>query len=126
MQKSYKLEEYILKTLIQRKILPTDPNKKIKHIIYYYQLKTSNLVIVNNSSPLIGILQKSNDICQFKCPFGDCISENKNIFVGLISTTLSRRFNMHLSDTSSTAKRLKNFPALQLNFKKFFPETQQY
>ena len=96
-----------LKTLIHRNILPTDPNKKIKLIIYYNKFKTSNLVIRNNSSPLIGVLQKTNVIYKFKCPRGDCISDNNNIHVGLTSTTLSMRLRMHLSDTSSIAQHLK-------------------
>ena len=37
---------------IHKNILPTDPNKKIKLIIYYNKFKTSNLVIRNNSSAL--------------------------------------------------------------------------
>ena len=39
-------------------MLPTDSNKKIKLIIYYNKSKTSNLVIKNNSSHSIGVLQK--------------------------------------------------------------------
>ena len=62
--------------MIQKNILPTDPNKKIKLIIYYNEFKTSNLVINNNSPPSIGVLQKTNGIYQFKCPFRECISEN--------------------------------------------------
>ena len=91
----------MLKTLIHRNILPTDPNKKIKLIIYYNKFKTSNIVIRNNSSPLIGVLQKANVIYKFRCTLGDCISDNNYIYVGLTSTTLSRRLTMHLSDTSS-------------------------
>ena len=48
----------ILKTLIHRNILPTDPNKKIKLIICYNKFKTANLVIRNNSSSSIGLSQK--------------------------------------------------------------------
>ena len=70
----------ILKTLIDRNILPTDPNKKIK-LIYYNKFKTSNFVIRNNSSPSIGFLQKNNVIYKFKCPLGDCISDHNNIYV---------------------------------------------
>ena len=45
--------------MIQRNILPTDPNKKKKKlIIYYNKFKTSNLVIKNTSSPSIEVLQK--------------------------------------------------------------------
>ena len=106
-----------MKTLIHKNILPTDPNKKIKLIIIYNKFKTSNLVIRNNSSPSIGVLQKTNVIYKFKCPLGDCISDdNNNIYVGLTSTTLSRRLTMHLSDTSSIAQHLKKHscPTTQL------------
>ena len=126
MHYNYNIDENILKTLIQRNILPSDPDKKIKLIIYYNKFKTSNLVIKNNSSPSIGVLQKTNVIYQFKCPLGDCISENNNIYVGLASTTLSRRVTMHLSDTSSIAQHLKSIHAQQLNFGKFWPKIQQY
>ena len=57
MHYNYKSDEKILKTLIHRNILPTDPNKKIKLIIYYKISKTSNLVIKNNSSPSIGVFK---------------------------------------------------------------------
>ena len=88
MNYNYKSDEKVLKTLIHGNILPTDPNKKIKLIIYYNKFKTSNLVIRNSFSPSIGVLQKINVIYKFKCPLGDCISDNNNIYVGLTSTTL--------------------------------------
>ena len=114
MHYNYKSDEKILKTLIHRNILPTDPNKKIKLIIIYYdKFKTSNLVIRNNNSPSIGVLQKNNVIYKFKCPLGDCISDNNNIYVGLTSTTLSRRLTMDLSDTSSIAQHLKKHSQLR-------------
>ena len=72
-----------VKTLIHRNILPTDPNKKIKLICYKF--KTSNLVIRNNSSPSIGVLQKTNVIYKFKCPLGDCISDDDTIYQPLRS-----------------------------------------
>ena len=53
MHYNYKSDEKILKTLIHKNILPTDPNKKIKLVIYYNKFKTSNLVIRNNSTPSI-------------------------------------------------------------------------
>ena len=58
MHYNYKLDENILKKLIQRNILPTGPNKKIK-LIYDNNFKTPNLVIKNNSSHSIGVLKKS-------------------------------------------------------------------
>ena len=107
---------------IHRNILPTDPNKKIKLIIYYNKFKTSNLVIKNNSSSSIRALQKANVIYQFKCPLGECISEN-NIYVGLTATTRSRRLTMHLSDTRSIAQHLENIHAPPQNYGKFLPKT---
>ena len=38
--------------------------------------------------------------------FGDCIFENNNIYVGSTSTTLSRRYTMHLFNASSIALHL--------------------
>ena len=76
MHYNYKLDENIFKMLIKRNILPTDSNKNIKLIIYYKKFKNSNLVIDNNSSTTIRVLQKKKVIYQFKCTLGDCISEN--------------------------------------------------
>ena len=68
MHYNYKSDEKILKTLIHRNILPTDPNKEIK-LIYYNKFITSYLVIKNNSTPSISVLQKKkNVIYQFKFP----------------------------------------------------------
>ena len=49
-----------------------------------------------------------------------------NIYVGLTSTTLSRRITMHLSDTSSIAQHLKKIHTQQQNHGIFLPKTQQY
>ena len=59
MHYNYKSDEKVLKTLIHKNMVPTDPNKKKKKLIKYYnKFKTSNLVIRNNSTPSIGVLQK--------------------------------------------------------------------
>ena len=50
---------------------------------------------------------KNNVIYQFKCPLGDCISDNNNMYVGSTSITLSKRLTMHLSYPSSIAQVLK-------------------
>ena len=67
--------------------------------------------------PRLGCCKKPTLYKKFKCPLGDCISDNNNnIYVGLTSTTLSRRLTMHLSDTSSIAQHLKKHscPTTQL------------
>ena len=79
----------------------------IIHILHLQYIYIYIYIYINNSSPSIGVLQKTNVIYKFRCPLGDCISDNNNIYVGLISTTLWRRLTMHLSDTSSIAQHLK-------------------
>ena len=65
----------ILKTLIHRNILPIDPKKKKKKkkkkklSIYYNKFKTSNLVIKNNSSSSIGVLQKNQRYISIQTSF---------------------------------------------------------
>ena len=116
MHYNYKSDEKKWKHWFTKTYSPLILIKKIKHI-YYNKFKTSNLVIRNNSTPSIGVLQKTNVIYKIKCPLGDCISDNNNnIYVGLTSTTLSRRLTMHLSDTSSIAQHLKKHscPTTQL------------
>ena len=123
MNYNYKSDEKILKSLIHINLPPpTDPYKKIKVIIYYNKIKTSNLVIRNNSSPSIMALQKTNVTYQFKYPLGDCISDNKNIYVGLTSSTLSRRLTMHLSDTSSIAQHLKKHSCPKTELRKILTD----
>ena len=41
---NYKIYEQILKNLIQKNVLPTDPTKKVRLIIYYNKFKTSKLI----------------------------------------------------------------------------------
>ena len=96
--------------------------KKIKLIIYYNKFKSSNLVIKNNPSPSVGVLQKNNVIYQFKCPLGDCISENNYIYVCLTSTTLSKRLTMHLSNKIPIAQHLKKHSCPTTEWQKILTE----
>ena len=75
----------------------------------------------------MGCFYESIFLIFFKYPLGDCISDdNNNIYVGLTSTTLSRKLTMHLSDISSIAHHLKNIHAQQENCEEFSPTTQPY
>ena len=56
---NYKIDEHILKNLIQKNVLPTDSTKKVRLIIYY-KFKTSNLIISNNTSSSTKLLDKTN------------------------------------------------------------------
>ena len=111
-----KSDEHILKTLIQKNIITTDP-QKIKLLIYYNKFKTPNLVIDNNSSPSTGVLQKTNVLYQFKCPLGDCIPENNNIYVNYSI----KKIRTHFSDTSFILQHLKTL-RLTTEFRKILTE----
>ena len=64
---NYKIDEHILKNLIQKNVLPIDPTKKIRLIIYYNKFKTSNIIISNNSSASTKLLDWTN-VYMLKCP----------------------------------------------------------
>ena len=102
-----KLDENISKSLIQRNIFYTDPNKRIKLIVYFNELE--NLDINNDSSPSIRVLQNINIFLSFKYLLGYYITENNYIYFGLTSTTLSIRLSIRLSDITSRAQDLKAF-----------------
>ena len=87
---NYKIDEHILKNLIQKNVLPSNPTKNVRHIIYYNRFKTSNLIISNNSSPSTELLDRTNVEYMFKCHLGDCVSKENNTYVGLTTMTLSR------------------------------------
>ena len=98
-----------------------NPYKKTKFIIYYNKFKTSDLIINNNPSFSIVVMQKTNVVYKFKCDLGDCASTNDIIYVGLTPTTLSSRLTMHLSETSSIAQYKKK-SCLKTEFCKILTE----
>ena len=116
---NYKIDEHILKKPYPKNVLPTDPTKKVRLIIYYNNFITSNLIISNNTSLSIKLLGKTNIVYMFKCPLGDCIFKENNAYVGLTTTTRFRRFTVHLNDSSSTALHLKNHSIPKSKFRKF-------
>ena len=89
-----------------KNVFPTDPTKKVRLTIYYNKFKTSNLIISNNTSPFMELLDRTNEYL-FKCPLGDCVFKGNNTYFGLTTTTLSRHLSMHLNDSSSIALHLK-------------------
>ena len=73
----FRLDEKILKNIKHGYISPADSNNKIRFIIYSKKFKTLNLVVNNNYFPPTKKMEKTNIIYQFKCPLGECISDNK-------------------------------------------------
>ena len=55
-------------------------------------------------------------------PFIDCVSKENNAYVGLTTTTLSRRLTMHLNDSSSIALHLETYSIPKSKFRKLLVE----
>ena len=66
-------------------------------IIYYKNSSVSSPLTKNDQTPPPTDLQKTNLIYEFTCPIGDC-ERLRNSYVGLTTTSLARRFNIHRSD----------------------------
>ena len=76
---------------------PTQDNVKIKVQIYYKSRKIHNLVMKNNLTKNDDKLKRTNVIYKYSCPDEDCLLR-KTDYIGLTTTTLSRRLTMHLRD----------------------------
>ena len=59
--------------------------------------KTSQQIMKNNLAPALSDLQKTNIIYQFTCPL---LHSNAEQYIGLTTTTLSRRLTSHLQSGS--------------------------
>ena len=92
---SYKTDERILKSIVQNNIICKDPEYKLKLTIYYNSSTTSNLISKNNHSTKLTPLQQSNLIYEYTCELGECARQT-NSYIGMTTTTLSRRLTMHL------------------------------
>ena len=94
---SYKTDERVLKQLINNNMQPTDPQDKIRFIIYYRQNNISQLISKNNQGPVQPILKHTNIVYQYTCPLEDSALQ-KQQYIGHSITTLSRRLTMHLNN----------------------------
>ena len=94
---NYKIDENILKNLIHKNVLPIDPIKKVRLIIYFKKFKTSNLIISNSTSPSTALLDRTNIGYFIKCSLGECVSQENSAYVVFTTTTPFRRLTMHLT-----------------------------
>lgn len=85
-----------MQSIIANNVRCTNPRDRIKLIIYYKSQTVTSLVMRNNQAPPIPQLQQTNLIYEFKCTQGDCEHLPNASYVGLTTTTLSRRLTMHL------------------------------
>ena len=100
---NYKQDETSIKNIIKKYVTPKDPSRYIKPIIYYKKQKTANLIIKNNTGQSKEKVAQTNVVYKFKCPIGSCKLQENNTYIGLTTTTLSRRLSLHISPTSPSA-----------------------
>jgi Ser-tRNA(Ala) deacylase AlaX len=96
MSNSYQTDERIIKQIIDRNVRSIDPNERINLMIYYKNRKTRNLIMKNNLNAQRGILQTTNVVYKISCPNEDCVLLNNINYIGMTTTTLSRRLTCHL------------------------------
>ena len=111
-----------IKNPFPKNVLLTDPTKKVRIIIYDTKFKTSNLIISNDSTSSTELIDRTNVLYMFKCLLGYCVSNKNNMYLGLISTTLSRCLILHLIDSNSIAQYLKSHSIPKSKFRKILVE----
>ena len=93
---AYKTDERILKEIVKNNTSCMDSTDHLQIITYYRSNTTTNAVTKNNQFPLTTTLKQTNFIYEYKCNKGDCELLNSS-YIGMTTTTLSRRLTMHLS-----------------------------
>ena len=93
---NYKMDERVLKSIVRNNVKCTKENEKLRILIYYKNLKTTNLIMKNNMNTETDDLRKTNVIYEYTCRIGECELQNDNKYIGFTTTTLSRRITMHL------------------------------
>ena len=99
MSSAHKVDEKVIRGIINDCVICTDPADKIKLVIYYKNRKTHNLIMKNNILNDGNKLKRSNVVYQFHCPYEDCRLHSVS-YIGATTTSLSRRLTMHLRDGS--------------------------
>jgi hypothetical protein len=96
MTSGYKADERIITSIVHNNIVNNSNNNKIKLLIYYRNLKIRNLVMNNNPCKRTGPLQETNVVYKFSCNKEGCRLLPNMDYIGLTTTTLSRRLTCHL------------------------------
>ena len=96
---AYQTDERVLKDIIKRGVRPTEMNTTTDLRIYYKNFKTNSLIMKNNLCAKKRPLDKCNVIYQYSCQIANCQSQ-ASTYIGMCSTSLSRRLTMHLANGS--------------------------
>jgi hypothetical protein len=97
MSSAYKMDERVLKSIIQRNVQCCSDDDTVHVQVYYKNRKTSSLVMKNNPIKTSSKLQSTNVLYKFTCPHEDCKLQQNVEYIGMTTTTLSRRLTCHLS-----------------------------
>ena len=98
MNAGWKTDERVLKKIIRSNCVPSNREDKLKLNIYYRTPTTANMVMSNNPTRDRSLLKQANVVYFYKCNTGDCALLPKSGYVGMTSTSLSRRITMHLQN----------------------------
>jgi hypothetical protein len=93
---SYKVDERTIKAIVKNNTHCINQTDKLKLTIYYKTNAINSLVMRNNQSPKTPPLKQTNIIYEYTCNNGECELQ-KCSYIGLTTTTLSRRLTMHLA-----------------------------
>ena len=98
MNSAYKVDEKVLKKIINDNVKCKGENSKLQFVIYYNNMKTKNMVMKNNMSAKKRELSQANVIYEFTCPQNECFHHPtiNNGYLGFTTCTLSRRLSFHL------------------------------
>ena len=89
-------DEKAIRDIVTKNVTPVQPDYRIRLKIYYKTPRTSSLIMRNNQQNMT-TLQETNVVNRFQCTTGDCATRNV-YYIGLTTTSLSRRLTMHLQD----------------------------
>ena len=104
---AYKTDERII-PIFKKYVECTNRSDKIKFIPYCRSKTITSLGTKNNQGPPTPPLKKTNDIYQYQCSHIVTVHISNNIFIGLNTTTLSRRLKMHQASGGPKQHALEN------------------
>ena len=114
---NYRQDENTIKKIIKTHVIPKEPMTHIKTIIYYKKFKTSSIIVKNSGQRLRDTMSQTNVVYQFKCSADGC-QHIDNTYIGMTSTSLSRRLSCHITNlTSSIIDHLKSHDIPRQNFR---------
>ena len=107
MTTSYQVDEKVIKQIIQSNVEPTKKDTKVNLRVYYKNRKVRDLIMRNNMTRDDSKLKRTNVVYKFTCPHEDCRLRTAD-YIGLTTTTLSRRLTMHLREGAPQQHMAKN------------------